>query len=264
MISGLIIYNATDRKKNSWFINRCLKGLNDDSFSLFYLDEDEVINYLKDHQVDFVINRSRNSSLIKQLENLGIRCFNNYLTNKIANDKYATYLFLKENDIPCLKSTLDINTITNYPIVMKRLNGHGGQEVYLVNNKEEALAIEKAHPSQYLYQKYYPNSGDLRLYVLNQKVIAAVLRSNSSDFRSNYSLGGTVSLVKPDPSLVETALQIERLLNATYLGVDFLKVNDTYLVNEIEDPVGARMLYQTSDIDIIDLFIKCIKQSLNK
>lgn len=264
MISGLIVYNKVDQDKNSWFVKKCLDGLNDGLFSLIFIEENAVLDYLKDHEVDYVIYRARNDKLLEEIERRGIRCFNNHLTNKTANNKYLTYEFLKENNIPCLESSLNIDDIDSYPIVMKSVDGHGGQEVNLVNSKEEALNIKTMNNKQFIYQRYIHNKGDMRLYVLNHQVIAAVIRNNKQDFRSNFSLGGSFSIVEPSQEIKETAIKISKLLNADYIGVDFLKIGNTYLVNEIEDPVGARMLYQTSDIDIISLFIKRIKDVMNE
>ena len=85
---------------------------------------------------------------------------------------------------------------------------------------------------------------------------------NNSDFRSNFSLGGEVKAYEPSQEMVDIAIKISKLLGATYIGVDFLIDGNQIYLNEIEDPVGARMLYKTSNIDIINLFIKEIKSQL--
>lgn len=92
--------------------------------------------------------------------------------------------------------------------------------------------------------------------------MGAVIRKNNNDFRSNFSLGGEVKAYEPSQEMVDIAVKISKLLNATYIGVDFLVDDNNVYLNEIEDPVGARMLYKTSNIDIINLFIKEIKSQL--
>ena len=261
MLSGLIVYSPIDKEKNTWFIDKCIERFASKGVSLLYVDEDQVLNYTKDHQVDFVLYRARNYRLLEELENKGIRCFNNSLTNKTANDKSLTYKFLKSHQIECLSSSLLPEGIGQYPMIMKSVDGHGGQEVYLLNSKEDVKHYQKAD-KEYLYQKYYPNDGDLRLYVLNKRVIGSVLRHNSADYRSNFSLGGEVKVYQPEKEIVETALKIANLLKADYIGVDFLKVDNHWLVNEIEDPVGARMLYKTMGLDITNLLIDYIFSTL--
>ena len=262
MINGLIVYNSVDQKKNEWFIEDCINKLNDNEFSLFYKEESDVLSYVEDHKIDFVIYRARDYKLVEALEQKDIKCFNNSLTNKIANNKYATYELCKEQGINCLETLLDSSDNFSYPFIMKSLDGHGGQEVYLVNNAQERLEILKKSQKHYIYQRYLPNCKDVRVYVLNNQVVGAVERKNNSEFRSNFSLGGEVKAYEPSQEMVDIAVKISKLLGATYIGVDFLVDDNNIFLNEIEDPVGARMLYKTSNIDIINLFIKEIKSQL--
>ena len=262
MINGLIVYNSLDQKKNQWFIDECIKRVNDNEFYLFYKEESEVLSYVESHKVDFVIYRARDYKLLKQLEQKGIKCFNNSLTNKIANDKYLTYQLCKEQGINCLETLLDSTDGLSYPLIMKSLDGHGGQEVYLINNEQERLSIIKKSQKHYIYQRYLPNCQDVRVYVLNHQAVAAVERKSNKDFRSNFSLGGEVKAYQPSREMVDIAAKISRLLGATYIGVDFLVDGSNVYLNEIEDPVGARMLYKSTNIDIINLFLKEIKSQL--
>ena len=261
MLSGLIIYSKIDKEKNAWFINRCIESLTKKGVSFSYLDEDDVLVYLENHMADFVIYRARDYRLLEVLEAKGIRSFNNSLTNKTANDKYLTYQFLNKHNIACIPSFLSIVEIDQFPAVMKSVDGHGGQEVFLLNAKEDAKLYQKPN-KRYIFQNFYPNDGDLRLYVLNKKVIGAVIRHNELDFRSNFSLGGEVSEYQPEEELIKTAERIALLLNADYIGVDFLKVKNQWLANEIEDPVGARMLFKASGLDVTSLLTDYIFASL--
>ena len=263
MISGLIVYSQTDREKNTWFINKCINVLADKGISLLYKEEKEVLDYVNGHKVDFVIYRARDYHLVETLETKGIRCFNNALTNKTANDKYLTYQFLKKHNIPCLDSFLSFEEVMKTPLIMKSVDGHGGQEVFLVNSKEEADRIANSLKKRMIYQELCNNHEDLRLYVLNKKVVGAVLRNNPSDYRSNYSLGGQVKAYQPEQEIVDIAESIANLLDADFIGVDFIK-NKKWCLNEIEDPVGSRMLYQTIQIDIIAQFANYIASCLKK
>ena len=262
MINGLIVYNSVDQKKNQWFIDECINKLNDNEFSLLYKEESDVLPYIESHKVDFVIYRARDYKLVEALEQKGIKCFNNSYTNKIANDKYATYQLCNEQGVSCLETLLDSDDGLAYPFIMKSLDGHGGQEVYLISNEQERLEILKKSQKHFIYQRYLPNCKDIRVYILNHQVVAAVERKNSNDFRSNFSLGGEVKTYQPNQEMVEIATKVSKLLGATYIGVDFLVDGSNIYLNEIEDPVGARMLYKTTNIDIINLFIKEIKGQL--
>ena len=260
MISGLIVYNATDTVKNQYFIDEFLQKLNDEEISLSFLDEEFLSEYVKTHKIDFVVYRGRNYKLVELLEQRKIRVFNNAITNKIANDKYLTYGFLKATDLPYIETTLEMFI---YPCIMKSVSGHGGQEVFLVKNEEEKKAILNEHRDlKFIYQEYLENSGDVRLYILNKSVITSIKRDNPNDYRNNFSLGGNVSVFEPSKEMVESALKIANLLNADFIGVDFLLAKDGFKIIEIEDPVGSRMVYKTTDIDIINKYIEYIRNNI--
>ena len=262
MKKGLIIYCYEDEKKNTWFINQCLKELNNSDFSLLYKEESEVLSYIKDNHIDFVIYRARNYQLLEQLEKMGVRCFNNSLTNKIANDKYETFLLAQKCHFPCLPTSLNRRDGIDYPCVLKSVSGHGGQGVFLINNEADETKSLSVLSKKYVYQKYIPNASDVRLYILNHQFIGAVKREANKDFRSNYSLGGQVSAYDPDQEMVDIAIKVAEILKADYIGVDFIIDKTNFYINEIEDPVGARMLYQTQKVDAINLFVLDIKNKL--
>ena len=257
MISGLIIYSGIDKDKNTWFIDECIKRFADKGVSLIYKDENEVKEFLENNSISFAIYRGRDYKMVEFLEDKGIRCFNNSFTNKIANDKLLTFEFLSKEKIPVIPSFSSLEEISSFPLVMKSVDGHGGNEVFLVNSKQEVETFRKEN-KRYVYQKYCPNEGDLRLYALNKAVIGAVYRHSKEDFRSNFSLGGEASVYEPNKEIVDIAIKVASSLNADYIGVDFINIDGKWCVNEIEDPVGARMLFKTSNIDVVELLVRYI------
>ena len=62
--------------------------------------------------------------------------------------------------------------------------------------------------------------------------------------------------------MIDIAIKISELLDADYIGVDFIIHDKGFVVNEIEDPVGARMLLKANGVDAVSLFIKHIKNAL--
>ena len=261
MISGLIVYNGYDAKCNRFFINKCLELLNDETFSLKYVDEEKLLEYVSSNKVNFVIYRGRNYLLLEELENRGVKTFNNVITNKTANDKYLTYEFLKENNFPYIETYLEPKS---FPCIMKSVSGHGGQEVFFVKDLEEANHIKSEHPQlRFVYQEFLENNGDVRIYVLNKRVVVAIKRKSQKDYRNNYSLGGEVELYEPSKDMVDAAVKIATLLKADFIGADFLLTKEGYKIIELEDPVGSRMVYKLKpELDIIKLFIEHIKNNI--
>ncbi len=261
MISGLIVYNGYDAKCNRFFINKCLELLNNEDFSLKYVDEEKILDYVATNKVDFVIYRGRNYRLLEELEENGIRSFNNVLTNRVANDKYLTYKFLKEDYLPYIETYLEPKS---FPCIMKSASGHGGQEVFLVKDLEQVSQIKSEHPNlKFIFQEFLENNGDVRIYVLNKKVMVSIKRKSQVDYRNNYSLGGEVELFEPSQEMVESAIKVSTLLEADFIGVDFLLTKEGYKIIEIEDPVGSRMVYKLKpELDIIKQYLEHIKKNI--
>ena len=139
-------------------------------------------------------------------------------------------------------------------------------QVFLVNNsKEEEQAIKAMNGQEYVVQQCCSDLGrDVRVYIIGNKIIKAVLRTSTESFKSNYSLGGKVqeyTLNNEEKAMVE---RIVDKLPLDYAGIDFTFHNGKAVFNEIEDAVGARMLYQVSDIDIVEMYIKHILEQLSK
>lgn len=78
-----------------------------------------------------------------------------------------------------------------YPYVIKSCSGHGGSQVFLVNNsKEEEQAVKAMNGQEYVVQQCCSDLGrDVRVYIIGNKIIKAVLRTSTESFKSNYSLG---------------------------------------------------------------------------
>ena len=117
----------------------------------------------------------------------------------------------------------------------------------------------QVHKKYLLHQKLASNAGvDVRFYILGNEIVAAVKRQSYKSFKSNYSLGGMVSLHKPSDKEKSMVKKILEVIDIDYGGIDFIYHNDRPVFNEIEDAVGAKMLYQTSKIDIIGMYCEYI------
>jgi glutathione synthase/RimK-type ligase-like ATP-grasp enzyme len=58
--------------------------------------------------------------------------------------------------------------------------------------------------------------------------------------------------------------KLYRELGFDFVGIDFIFHNGKLVLNEIEDPVGCRMLYSFGKIDAIKKYLKRIKKHLKK
>lgn len=258
---GWIIYNKDDAKRNSnyiqWYIDKFAKE--NVSLKLIYTDE---IDYLD--LPNFAIVRAIRPDITLKLENLDVKCFNNSFVSKIANDKALAYKYLSENNIEILPTYYTIDQIKEYPVVIKPKDSHGGDRVNMANSYNELMSImPQYNGDNYVIQSVASDKGkDVRVYVIGNKIITAMLRESKTDFRSNFCLGGSASVYNLSDEEINKVKSIINLFNFDFVGIDFIFNNGKIIFNEIEDVVGSRMVYTYTDIDIVDLYIKYILQKL--
>lgn len=277
-----LLYNAADVKKNQAYIQmhreECAKR--DISMELivtqdlsFVIQNYETKLWYK-NQVklpDVAICRDRDWQITKHLEQLGVKVFNNSSVAHICNDKGLTHQYLADKGIPmmdtCICTKQTYNETFSYPIVVKSCNGHGGNEVLLVKDKEELLqAYENIASDKIVVQKVASDKGkDLRVYVIGKEIIACILRESDTDFRSNFSLGGRTSVYNLKDDERKLVEKIIAEFDFGLVGIDFVFHNGEMVFNEIEDVVGARMLYKNTEINLVgkylDFIINKISQS---
>lgn len=201
---------------------------------------------------DFVINRSNDYGIAKFYESKGIRVFNPAEFCKIANDKQLCYDFMQENGVEILPTRY-----STPPFVKKPKNSHGGQGVVMCHSISE-------YDENMVCQRVATNLGkDVRVWVLGGKIVCSILRHSEIDFRSNYCLGGSAKLYDLSTDERKKVENIISLVKGDYYGADFVFDNGKMVFNELEDTVGARMIYDLTDIDIIDMYIEYIKKEVS-
>ena len=256
MKRAYILYKKSDAEKNGVLINKYSSALKRAGLfpSLVLLDgltDEAVYSLVSDGKL--IINRSRESKTALFLEKKGLRVTNPSVLNETANDKLLTY-----ERLHCSVPMLETHLLTDapalpFPFVAKPAGGHGGNGVTLVKNADELLAYRAAHPEKSVIQPVATDIGrDMRVYVIGGRPAAAMLRESKTDFRSNFSLGGTAKIVPLDSLRADERAIVEAaasLLPLEYAGVDIMRDHGRAVLNEIEDPVGARMLYTYTDID---------------
>lgn len=257
-MNGWLIYDRAGAERNAWFIHRLIEKAKE-----YGLDLQLKLSSALDLNSPpaFAIVRTIDCTINLALEAQGVRVFNNYQTAKTANDKWETYQVAKSLGIPVMDTALAEDGIGrfSYPCVLKSREGHGGSEVFLVKNEEEArerfLELQAIGKSCILQKKCACAGKDVRVYVIGGEIVAAVLRSSDCDFRSNFSLGGKVEPFAPTLEQRKIVKTLHEHLKTDYVGVDFIEDESGWVLNEIEDSAGARMLYSCTEIDIIEKFV---------
>ena len=209
----------------------------------------------------------------EHFERMGIPVFNNSTVCRVCNDKRMTYQFLQGLPMP---ETLFLSPLQkmpnpdpNYPAILKPACSHGGDRVLLVNNETEwQEATARILPEPALQQNVVTEAGrDLRVYVLGGKILAGVMRTAREGVVSNFKQGGHVALhelTAEEHTLAQKVIDRFETSGAPLhmAGVDLLYDNGHPVIGEVEDVVGSRMLYNTSTIDIVALYLEHIASVL--
>ncbi len=262
-----LIYDKEGAARNREYINFHMDEAKKKNINCILRLADEI-HFPPRTRPDFAIVRTMNPPLSKALEREGIRVFNSSFVSEICNDKAKTYEYLCAHNIPVIPWSTVRNGVfpcdITYPSVIKPTCGHGGQDVFLVNNESEAhIAINKILPQDFVIQRAADTIGrDLRVYVLGKTPVAAVMRTAKGDFRSNFSLGGSVArhtLTNDEEALVNRVCEV---FDFGLVGVDIMYDGGRAVINEIEDVVGSRMLYATHDINIVSMYLDFILEKI--
>ena len=280
-MTGWIIYDSKQYERNRWFAEELQKHCLSFGDAKLIITERLRFGISADRPIllydgapisapDFVIMRSIFPLLSDFLEAAGVRVFNDSTTARICNDKRLTHLSVLRSGVRMMDTLFfdrdyfseNALSAVSYPAVVKSASGHGGKEVFFVNSSDELLtAVHSMQDSRFLIQKPFSPSGqDLRVYVLGGRVIGSALRTSDS-LKSNFSLGGKATfhtLAAHEQSAVSAVIS-SLPFSPDFIGIDFLYGGSDLIFNEIEDVVGTRMLYETSDLDPASLYVSYIK-----
>ncbi len=249
---GIIIYKKSEVAFNyvNWLIEDF--GKENIKLELVYL-EDFLQRGINKH-IDFVINKTRNVSITYMFEINNIKVFNNSLVTELSANKLKAYSHAQNNGL----SISDILIKKDYDIfIRKEVDGHGGDNIFLTNNG----FLEKDNN---ICQKFVENTvGDIRFYVVGNKIINACIRKNDQNFLHNFKKGAKVEVINVGEYEKQ---QVNKFLNGIYcdfVGVDFLLLKSGELIfNEIEDVVGSRMLSELGVNNTTEEFIRHVKNTI--
>lgn len=197
---------------------------------------------LPEKRPDFVIFWDKDTRLARLLEKAGLKLFNSAQSIEICDDKSLTYLELSGSGIrmpetiiapktfqvqgyPHLEFLPDVENRLGYPMVVKECYGSFGQQVFLVNSRDEMKEIlNEIKNRPCLFQEYIAASKghDIRIQMTGNRAVAAMHRFNQHDFRANITNGGSMEAYEPDAAQIEMAQTAVKELGLDFAGVDIL------------------------------------------
>ena len=185
------------------------------------------------------------------------------ISEKIYSNKYHKYLpnTIFSQNIREIRNFFKLN----YKVILKPVNGFGGNYIYLMNKFNSRLIKKFIKKHGYIIcQKYLPkiSSGDKRVFLINGKVVGAISRiPKKGSFLSNMSKGASAIQTKLTKSekkiskLVAKNLKEEKIF---FAGIDFIDQKLNGDIN-VTSPTGLKTFYDLTNINLAKIFWKELK-----
>ena len=221
----------------------------------------------------FVVMRSYGFDLARHLENAGVRIFNTSLAMQKSQDKWMTHQILCSHKLRSPKSFVSaqnmsfnqVKDLIGAPFIMKGMLGSKGEDVYLVHDPEEMdKAIESLEGQRVMYQVFLSEASgtDIRVHVIDGKVVAAVRRRSEGDFKSNFHQGGTAQSVDLSQEMIDLSIQAAKALSLDFAGIDLLESHDGPSICEVNAIPGFRTICLTSETDVPSMLFEMVSKKL--
>ena len=227
------------------------------------------INHPEFPRVDLALDRglvhSRVEYTLRFLAACGIRTVNSYEATITCDNKFLTSTALQAAGIPTLhtmiaytpKSALEAIERMGYPAVLKPPVGSWGRLLAKINDREAAEAVLEHkeilgsyHHSIFYIQEYVPKrGGDIRAFVVGDRVIGASLRS-SEHWITNVARGATTAPCEVAPEMEEIALRAAAAVKGEILGVDLVETEEGLKVIEINTGAEFKGLVEATGVDV--------------
>ncbi len=190
-----------------------------------------------------------------------------------SRDKLRSLQFLSKSGIGIPKTVFArhpksedikdlINEVGGTPVIIKLLEGTHGTGVIIADTISSAKSSIEAFSGikkDLILQEFIKeaNGQDIRVLVVNDKVVGAMVRSGAEgEFRSNLHKGGSAKVFKLDKKTEMAAVEATRLLGLTVAGVDILLSSRGPLVIEVNSSPGLQGIERATNVDVADKIIE--------
>ena len=232
---------------------------------------------------DFVLFFDKDKYTAELLEKCGLILFNSASATAICDDKMLTHIVLADHCIPmpatlpgalCYNPNGEISEQylqmaidkLGLPMVVKQCYGSYGEQVYLVETKQElADLLSKIKTKAYLLQHFEEQSRgvDMRVIVIGGKAVCAMLRENDKDFRSNVAHGGKATAVEVPKNISRLCEKAAKIIGLDYCGIDVL-LSDTPKICEVNSNAMFEAMESVTGVNVARLYAQHIVNTIRR
>jgi len=148
------------------------------------------------------------------------------------------------------------NNIT-YPAIVKPIDGKKGADIYKFKKPEELDYFLQKNTKGWLIQECLEIDGDVRVFVVGDKVLGAMKRFIiEGDYRSNISLGAKAEVFELNKEIEDLALNATKAMNYEIAGVDLAYSDGQWYVIEVNTTPQWQGFKKTTGINPAEFIIK--------
>ena len=233
---------------------------------------------------DFVLPRTGSGTtyfikaIIRHLERMGVILINGSNSIDAVKDKLYTQQILGQSNLPVPKTLLvkhpiDVEFVESnigYPAIIKTLSGSFGAGVFMAETRKQLKQLIKMaeitnENYDFIIQEYIKDryGKDLRVFVLNGKVVGCMMRqSTDDDFRANITRGGEGIPYQITEEIEWLGGECSRLLNLDIAGVDLLFNKDGYSICEVNSSPGFEGMDKYCKTNIAEEIVNYVKNKI--
>jgi len=222
---------------------------------------------LRDEQTVVLVRSKsyvRGPLVARMLEHAGARVVNRAGAASRCADKLATLTALHDAGLPAVPFSLvltraDLDRAVErlgLPLVLKPTHGGFGRRVLLVRQADLVHAVydyveHHGHGfDRALIAQPLVRGADVRAIAVHGRVVAAVERTPTGDWRANVAAGAAARVRVPDERLTDLAVRVSDLLDLDLGGIDLFATESGYLVSEVNHVPEFRAATAATGVDI--------------
>jgi ribosomal protein S6--L-glutamate ligase len=240
-----------------------------------------------------VVRSTFTRDIVSKLEDNNFFVVNTLDSILACENKFITSKILMDSGIPVPKMAIiegeeSIDSAVKqiggkFPVVLKMLSGSHGIGVSIIESLASLKSVLQTlwkidSKLEVLIQEKIDSEYDLRIHVLTKKfnsptpsdtdsILLGYMRRNrvKKDFRTNYSLGGTVEKTKVTPEQEKIAIEAAKAVGCNWCGVDLIvdkKTGKNYVL-EVNSSPGTQGLKKATGIDVVSDIVDFIEDKTN-
>ncbi len=134
--------------------------------------------------------------------------------------------YAKTFAITSIASLSNVLEHVTYPIIVKKSESSKGKGVFKCTSKQDVLNLlrdENLKVGELLFQEFIQYSGDVRVFVVGEKILGAMRREpQEGQWKGNVAQGASAYPIEISDEVKKLALDVVKLQNAEIRGVDIM------------------------------------------